>query len=249
MGTVVSIDVRSDLPADRVTAALDAAERLFHDADAMFSTYRDDSWISRLTAGRARLADAPQEVTEVLDLCRQGEELTDGWFTARWRGDGSLDPTGLVKGWAAREAGRLLTGHGAADHCVNAAGDIALSGRPAAGRPWRVGLADPRAPGALLGAIDADGVRAVATSGIGERGRHVIDPGNRRPATGLLAATVVGRDAALADALATGLVAAGRAAPRLLAALRQAGWRALLLTEEGALMDPDGLLAGSRAGR
>ena len=245
MGTVISIDVRSGTAGADVDAALDAAEAVLHDADAMFSTYRPDSWISRLGRREVRPADLPGQVTEVLGLCAEVEELTDGWFTARWRGNRGLDPTGLVKGWAARRAGRALTARGLVDHCVNAAGDIALAGRPEPDRDWLVGIADPRTTQALLGIVAAGeptGIRAVATSGTGERGAHVLDPRTGHPVTSVLSATVAGPDAALGDGLATALVAAGASAPALLASLGPRGWRGCLLSADGAVVDPDRLL-------
>ncbi len=246
MGTVISLDVRGGLPGTGVAAALDAAESVLHDADAMFSTYRDDSWISRLARRDVRPAQLPAEVLEVLAICAEVESLTDGLFSARWRGDGTLDPTGLVKGWAADRASRVLTEHGLPDHCVNAAGDVVLGGRPGAGRSWRIGIADPRSPGALLGAVDPaalDDARAVATSGVAERGLHIRDPRDGRRADGVLSATVVGADPAVADGLATGLVVAGPAAPGLLDRWRDRGWTGCLLTAGGVLHDPDGILA------
>lgn len=255
MGTVITIDARTPLPEADLQHALDEAEQVLHDTDRMFSTYRDDSWVSRLARCQTRLAHCPPQVSEVFELCDAAERLTDGWFSAGWRNDGALDPTGLVKGWAAGRASRLLLGYGVTDHCVNAAGDIALAGQPAAGRGWRVGIADPRTPGALLGAVDPGGAgaggcaeqpasgRAVATSGVGERGPHVLDPHIGRPATGLLSATVLGPDPALADALATALIAAGQSAPSLLERLRPAGWAGALLTDDGHLLDLDRLLS------
>lgn len=252
MGTVVTIDVRTALPAAEMRTALDRAEQVLHRAELMFSTYRPGSWVSRLRRGEVGTDELPAEVSRVLALCGQVAELTDGAFSARWRSDRTPDPTGLVKGWAAGRAGRLLSALGAVDHCVNAAGDLALAGRPAPGHGWRVGIADPRAPGALLGAVGSvDGFPvgaggrgwAVATSGIAERGRHVVDPRTGRPATGLLSATVVGPDPALADGLATALLAAGPAAAELLDRWRPAGWRGCLLTDSGQLVDPDGLLS------
>jgi thiamine biosynthesis lipoprotein len=243
MGTVISLDVRGD--TGDVGSALDAAEGQLRRADAMFSTYRPDSWISRLAAREARPADLPPEVREVLALCAEVEGLTDGLFTARWRGDGTLDPTGLVKGWAAERAGRALLEHGVADHCVNAAGDVVLSGRPSPDRHWTVGIADPRRPGALLGTVDtgARGARAVATSGIAERGRHIRDPRDGRSADCVLSATIVGSDLTLADGLATALVVAGPHAPRLLDRWRELGWAGCVLTAADELHDPDGILA------
>lgn len=244
MGTVVSLDVRGTRSADDLAPELDAAEAVLHEADAMFSTYRPESWISRLARRDVRPADLPPEVIEVLTICAEVETLTEGFFSARWRGDATLDPTGLVKGWAAARAGRVLTERGLPDHCVNAAGDLALGGRPEAGRNWRVGIADPRTPGSLLGVVDAPaGVPAVATSGVGERGRHVVDPRSGNSADGVLSATVVGPDPSIADGLATALVAAGRDAPDLLAGWRTLGWRACVLLADGCLLDPDGVLA------
>jgi len=210
----------------------------------VFSTYRDDSWISRLARRAVRPRDLPPPVPEVFALCAEVEHLTDGWFTARWRGDGSLDPTGVVKGWAAERASWLLTATGFGSHCVNAAGDLALAGRPAAGRVWRIGISDPREDGALLGVVEAPagGAFAVATSGVAERGRHILDPRTGRPAEAVLSATVAGPVLSLADGLATALVAAGPAAPALLRRWREAGWSGCLLTAAGGLVDPDGLL-------
>jgi thiamine biosynthesis lipoprotein len=245
MGTVLSMDVRGNAPGEDAQAALDAAEAVLHEADATFSTYRPDSWISRLARREVRPADLPRDVTEVFGLCAEVEHLTDGWFTARWRGDGGLDPTGLVKGWAAQRAGGVLRGRGMPDHCVNAAGDVALGGCPAGEPFWRVGVTDPRVPQTLLGIVAAGGgtgLTAVATSGTGERGAHIRDPRTGEPARSVLSATVVGPDLALADGVATALVAAGPSAPMLLERLRPHGWQGCLLSADGTVVDPDHLL-------
>lgn len=243
MGTVITLDVRSPDSAD-LEAALDAAEAVLCEADETFSTFREESWISRLARREVRPRDLPPQVSEVLALCAEVEELTDGWFTARWRGDGTLDPTGLVKGWAAERAGRVLGARGFADHCVNAAGDVALAGRPAEGRGWRIGIADPREAGTLLGVVAAPATagHAVATSGTAERGLHIRDPRTGRAADAVLAATVAGPVLPLADGLATALVAAGPAGPSLLDRWRAAGWRGAILPASGELIDPDGII-------
>jgi thiamine biosynthesis lipoprotein len=243
MGTVISIDVRdADTPGLR--SALDAVESLLQDADAMFSTYRENSCISRLARREIRPRDLPSPVLAVLELCAEVEHLTDGWFTARWRGDGSLDPTGVVKGWAAERASRLLTAAGFPHHCVNAAGDVVVTGRPGESRTWRIGISDPRQRDALLGVVEAPAgdAFAVATSGVAERGRHIRDPRTGQPAEGVLAATVAGPVLALADGLATALVAAGPAAASLLDRWRAAGWSGAILTAAGDLVDPDDLI-------
>ncbi|GAB3942222.1 hypothetical protein GCM10027614_28900 [Micromonospora vulcania] len=51
----------------------------------------------------------------------------------------------------------------------------------------------------------------VATSGVYERGRHVLDPRRGAPAGGLRSVTVVGTDLGVADAYATAALAMGAA--------------------------------------
>ena len=70
----------------------------------------------------------------------------------------------------------------------------------------------------------------MATSGSYERGDHIWDVSSDRPAAGVASATVCGPDLALADALATGLVAAGSAG---LDAVIGAGYQALLVLDDG----------------
>ena len=141
---------------------------------------------------------------------------------------GGFDPTGLVKGWAAREAARVLEAEGVGAALVNAAGDIASFGSPSQRDAWRVGIRAPESPDLLTCVIELRG--AVATSGDYERGDHIWDVPSGRPATGVASATVCGPDLALADALATGLVAAGSAG---LDAVTGAGYQALLVLDDG----------------
>ncbi|MYR46138.1 FAD:protein FMN transferase, partial [Streptomyces sp. SID5910] len=81
-----------------------------------------------------------------------------------------------------------------------------------AGRPWRVGVADPLRPGGLAAVVSAAGAGelAVATSGTAERGAHIVDPRTGRPAvTDLVAVTVVGPRLTWADCWATAAFAMG----------------------------------------
>jgi FAD:protein FMN transferase len=239
MGTVVSFALcPGDVPAADLDAALRDACAVLHAADATFSTYRPDSPLSLLRRHGDLRTDDP-DILEVLGWCARAEELTGGWFDA-WAMPGGVDPTGLVKGWAAQRAADTLRAAGVPAAMVNAAGDVAGYGRPA-GRTWRVGLSDPRDPSRLLGVVCDH--PAVATSGRWERGDHVLDPVSGGPARGALSATVTGPDLTLADALATALVACG---PDGL------DWLADVDGYEGVVMAPDARLsttAGFALGR
>jgi FAD:protein FMN transferase len=228
MGTVVSFDVRPQgLPMAATRAAVKCACQVLHRADDVFSLYRLDTPLSRLRRGEIELADCPPEVADVVTLCEQAKLASDGWFDP-WALPGGFDPTGLVKGWAAREAAEVLEAEGLGAALVNAAGDIAAFGAPWQRGPWRVGIRAPESPDLLTCVIELRG--AVATSGDYERGDHIWDVSSGRPATGVASATVSGPDLALADAFATGLVAAGSTG---LDAVIAAGYQGMLVFDDG----------------
>jgi len=207
MGTAISVDVRHDTvgPGD-----LDDIFGWFRRVDRVFSTYREDSQISRLGRGEITVADCDPDVAWVLDRCDEVGQASAGYFDC-WA-TGILDPSGLVKGWSVEVASAMLCQRGSAHHCINAGGDILIRGEPEPGRAWQVGIAHPLERRALT-VVVAGRDLAVATSGIAERGLHVVDPHRGRPADALASVTVVGADLAVTDAYATAAVAMGLDAP------------------------------------
>jgi len=224
MGTVCTIDIRDPGRWDEPIAE---AVAWLHHVDAVFSTYRPDSELSRIHRGELTVAAADPAVSEVLELCALIEEETGGYFTARW--GNRIDPTGVVKGWAVQRAGELLRVHGSHNHAINGGGDVWLAGEAAPGQPWRVGIADPHTPGAIRATV-AGRDFAVATSGTAERGAHIVNPFTGRPATDLAAVTVTGPDLTRADAYATAAVAMGSQAFGWVAELT--GYHALLVRSD-----------------
>ncbi|WP_189309919.1 FAD:protein FMN transferase [Streptomyces brasiliensis] len=209
MGTVFSFDVRGGESAVVRTALAEAVAGL-HRVNEVFSTYREDSQVSRLARGELTVAECDPEVAQVLELAAEAERVSEGWFSTTYRG--SLDPTGIVKGWAAERAAREIASVGVSGVSVNGGGDVQMFGTPEPHRPWRVGVSDPLRPGGLAAVISAAGVDrlAVATSGTAERGAHIVDPRTGRPAiTDLVAATVVAPLLTWADCWATAAFAMG----------------------------------------
>ena len=234
MGTVVSAQVvlRSS-PADRkprtdpdrpldgiVAEQLDGCMADLREIDRLFSTYRDDSEISRMHRGELSEADADPRIREVSLACDAAEIATGGRFSAHWRG--WFDPTGYVKGWAVERAHRAwlaplldpvrrdprIPPDAVIAAGLNAGGDMQLASAPRSDWIWRVGIADPARPGSLVATVEVvDG--AVATSGIAERGAHILDPRTGEPASGALSATVIAEGLADADLWATTAVVAG----------------------------------------
>jgi FAD:protein FMN transferase len=239
MGTVVSFDVpdwAGREPAGQPVLA--QAVAWLHWVDATFSPYRDDSDASRFGRGSLPLADCAPELAEVLAACDDVGARSGGYFTAR--PGGRFDPSGYVKGWAIERAAAMLTAAGSAEHCVNGGGDVQCAGDRGPGQPWRIGIAHPLRPGTLA-LVVAGRDFAVATSGIAERGAHIIDPHTGRPAVGLASLTMIGAGLAVTDAYATAAFAMGPAARGWVEDLD--GYEAFAITPDGVTWQTGGFRA------
>jgi FAD:protein FMN transferase len=225
MGTAISVDVRDDAIAPQ---DLDEVFAWFRRVDHVFSTYRDESQISRLGRGEISVAGCDPDVGWVLERCEEIRRMTCGYFDT-WA-TGILDPSGLVKGWSVEMASEMLVGRGSCNHCINAGGDIRTRGEPEPGHPWHIGIVHPLHRDALT-VVVAGRDLAVATSGIAERGLHVFDPHTGRPAAALASVTIVGDDLTLCDAYATAATAMGFDAP---------AWLRRLADHEAYLIDAGG---------
>jgi len=233
MGTVVSFDVPS-----WARGPLGQAVRWLHWVDRTFSPYLPDSDVSRLGAGEVSLAQCAPELTEVLDACAAVSTLSDGYFTTT--PGGRFDPSGYVKGWAIERAAAMITAAGSAEHSVNGGGDVQCVGDGGSGQPWRIGIADPLRPGTLA-LVVAGRDCAVATSGVAERGPHIVDPHTGQPATDLASVTVVGPGLTLTDAYATAAFAMGSGARDWVESLD--GYEAFAITSRGADWQTSGFRA------
>lgn len=231
MGTVFSIAAPDTVDPDAFERAWQEACGLLGRIEEIYSPFIPDSPVSRIRDGligpgdldqQADLtADEAQDFREVLGLCAQLRNESDGAFDAWLVGDPpNFDPCGAVKGWAAERASDLLVERGVPAHLLNAGGDVRL--RTDGVATWSVGVEDPHRPEQILARLTvADG--AVATSGTRQRGSHVWDPLRRRPAAGVAQVTIVGPDLALADGYATAALALGDRARDFLAELGARG--------------------------
>ncbi len=234
MGMPVSLALRGRHAEDE--AARGAWERCvaeLTEVDRMFSTYREDSVVSRLSGGEIDLADCPAEVREVLDLGEQARVESAGAFDVRRPGpDGVtvLDPSGVVKGWAVQRASAHLRALPDTDVCLSAGGDmvchVADESRPA----WRVGIEDPLDPQQLVATVE---VRrgAVATSGTAHRGEHITDARTGDLPSVVASVTVLADDLTWADIDATAAYAMGADALTWLRA--RAGRRGVVAWRDG----------------
>ena len=233
MGMPIVVDVRDD-GVD--PSALDRAFDWLREVDARFSTYIEESEISRLNRGELALTDAHVDVREVLERCEELRVETRGYFDVRAASADVIDPSGLVKGWSVDRAASILDDAGVRNYAVNAGGDMRLSGRAVPDLDWRIGIEHPLQHDKIA-AVIAIGTGAVATSATYARGDHVIDPHTRRPPAGVLSVTITGPELAVADAYATAAFAMGEAGPRWTARLD--GYEALtILADQRVLSTP-----------
>ena len=199
-------------------------------ADEVFSLWRKDSYLQLLLRGDLTLDESPRELREVLEACEWFRHATGGGFDAR-RGDGVLDPTGLVKGWAVAQAARHLAGAGGTGWMVGASGDVVVGG--AATR--RIGIADPRVKGDPTGSPVVDAVElggaftALATSGGAQVVDHIWDPVTGEVARHFMQVSVAGRDLTEVDAWATAIAGGG---PRIVPAALERGLEVMLVLGE-----------------
>jgi FAD:protein FMN transferase len=126
-----------------------------------------------------------------------------------------VDLGGIAKGHAVDRAAGLLKARGIKWAIVSAGGDSRIIG-DRQGRPWMVGIRDPRREKEMAAILPLSDT-AVSTSGDyeryfeldGVRYHHIISPASGRPATGVLSVTVVGRDSTTMDALSTSVFVMG----------------------------------------
>ena len=211
-GTVILIELSSTkVSAEKLEIATKEAEEFLFKIDELFSTYQENSQISKLRNETLDIADANPLVKEVWDRCLHASELTGGAFDP-WKVEGGFDPSGYVKGWAADKCGEIFNNYEIENSLVNAAGDISVRGGLLADGvvgPWPLQIRNPEKFDEVVKDVPLhDG--AIATSGVGEKGSHIRDPFTGLIAIGALSATVIGPDGGLAEALATALVVAGK---------------------------------------
>ena len=201
MGTVFTITVFDGTPE---VGAVDAAFDWLHHVEATFSTFREDSEISRIGRGDLLADDASRDVRHVLSRCAELEVATEQRFSIRpgRPGGPGLDPSGYVKGWSVDEAALGLRLAGVTRFTIDAGGDVLCVGRPPDGERWRIGVRHPDEPD-KMGTVLSIREGAVATSGAYFRGEHIW--GDHTADRTLTSVSVVGPSLGLADALATAI--------------------------------------------
>ena len=128
--------------------------------------------------------------------------------TIRFRKPGMrIDLGGIVKGWAVDRSIDIVRRMGIEHAMVNAGGDTRLLG-DRRGKPWVVGIRDPRRDGAVVARIPLQD-EAISTSGDyeryfeedGVRYHHILVPGTGKSPDAVRSVTIIGPTATRTDGL------------------------------------------------
>lgn len=158
-----------------------------------------------------------------------------------------VDLGGIAKGYTVDKAAAKLRQRGIKHAIINAGGDVYAIGSRPDGKPWRVGVTNPREVGGMSLAVYLQD-QAIATSGDyqrffiheGVRYHHILDPRTGYPARGLASVSVIAPSAMEADALATAVFVLGREQGMALVDSLPAV-EAVLITDVGEILVSKGL--------
>jgi FAD:protein FMN transferase len=162
-----------------------------------------------------------------------------------------IDLGGFAKGLAVDDGAAILQSRGIRNAIVTAGGDSHIVG-DRRGRPWTIGIRDPRNAGKMVAVLPLEDV-ALSTSGDyerfferdGVRYHHLIDPATGESPRGVRSVTVVASDGLTSEALSKSVFVMGvNKGLRLVESLE--GVDAVIVDADGALHYSSGLLAGGR---
>ncbi len=159
---------------------------------------------------------SPQEIEQALKVSGYKKVHLKGNKLEKPKGL-LIDFGGILKGYAVDKAWELMRKRGIKNFIVNGGGNIRVHGNNAKGKPWHIGIENPRNTSKIIGVITLS-ENAVATSGDyqryffykGKRYHHIIDPKTGYPAYKSISATVIAPTAKLSDALSTAVFVMGR---------------------------------------
>jgi thiamine biosynthesis lipoprotein len=161
-----------------------------------------------------------------------------------------IDLGGFAKGHAVDNSVAILKRHGIANATVAAGGDSHVMG-DRGGRPWSIGIRDPRRPGEVVAVLPLEDV-SISTSGDyerffeqdGVRCHHLIDPKTGKSPNGVRSVTILADDGLTTEGLSKCVFVMGlERGMRLIES--QPGVDAVVVDASGVLHYSSGLLSGA----
>lgn len=258
---------REDSELSRVNR--EAANGPVEVSDSLFTVLQQALRISELSHGafdisfgsigylydfRARQQPSDEELAEGLAKVNYRSVVLDpSANTVRFLDEGvRLDLGGIAKGYAVDRGIDILKSFGIRHARLSAGGDLRLLGDKR-GKPWIVGIRDPRSESRNAMVLPLTNV-AVSTSGDyerfffddnNERVHHILSPATGKPAKGAQSVTVLGDDSITTDGLSTAVFVLG-AAKGLEMVNRLKGIDAVIIDEQRQVHYSDGLMPPER---
>ncbi len=159
-----------------------------------------------------------------------------------------IDLGGIAKLYILDAGMRTLAAHDVEHAVINGGGDVAVRGTTQ-GRPWRIGIRDPRAPQQLLGVVEATRGFVVSSGDYeryfiqdGKRYHHILDPRTGYPAQGPRHVTLVAERLELVNGYGTAIMVLGAAEGKRRIA-DTPGLEGLIVDNDGSLWVSPGLSA------
>lgn len=183
--------------------------------------------------------DLPQQkkINEMLKLVGSNNIAIEDSKLVKYNDKIKIDLGAIAKGYALGEAIKVLKKAGIKSALVDAGGDIYALGK-ISGRPWKIGIQNPRGDG-VIGTLELSDM-AVVTSGDyeryfekdGIRYHHILDPRTGHSAKGMASVTVISKDPVFADAWSTALFVMGQE-KGLEIMEKDKSFEALMITDKG----------------
>jgi thiamine biosynthesis lipoprotein len=185
----------------------------FRYVDGEYSPFKETSEVAKLNRGEM----VSEEMTEILKIAQDLKKKTGGYFDIK-RPDGKIDPSGIVKGWAIKNASDILRKLGYERFYIDAGGDAEI-----VGKNWAWGIRNPFNKSEIVKILNLSDC-GIATSGTYERGQHIYLPagatrqalqagdpiGKNAEITDIVSLTVIGPNVFEADKFATPAFAMGK---------------------------------------
>lgn len=194
---------------------LDEIFNYFTYIDNTFSTYKKNSEVSKINRNEIVKKEYSKDMKTILSLAKKTKQETHGYFDVFH--SGTLDPSGIVKGWAIWQAAKLLEKKGFVNFYIDAGGDMQIKGKNGKGEKWSVGIKNPFNQKEIVKVLAITN-KGIATSGTYIRGQHIYNPKNKIAAVSglamtsrnpLVSLTVIGPNVYDADRFATAAFAMG----------------------------------------
>lgn len=168
------------------------------------------------TARRRGIPPSSEEVKKNLNLVNFRELFFNSEGKVFLKKSGmAIDLGGIAKGYSVDRAFELLKSLGYRNLIINAGGDLRVGGSKF-GKPWSIGIQDPRVPKKIMARVSISDA-AIATSGDyekffiyqGKRYHHIFNPRTGFPMDECQSVTIICKDGMMADGLATAVFVLG----------------------------------------